>query len=74
VRDQPSSYGEVRTETLPAGGGPDRPSIRARGHPGLLGTNKRADPSVDGFGLLVRVGRATADGFEWFEVWESKEH
>ena len=35
---------------------------------------KRAGTSVDGFGLLVHVGRATADGFERFEVWESKEH
>jgi hypothetical protein len=35
---------------------------------------KRAGTSVDGYGLLVHVGRATADGFERFEVWESKEH
>jgi hypothetical protein len=28
--------------------------------------------SVDG--LLVHVGRATADGFETLEVWESEEH
>ncbi len=35
---------------------------------------KRAGTSVDDFGLLVHVGRATADGFERFEVWESKEH
>jgi hypothetical protein len=35
---------------------------------------KRADTPVDDFGLLVHVGRATADGFERFEVWESKEH
>jgi len=35
---------------------------------------KRAGTSVDGFGLVVHVGRATADGFERFEVWESKEH
>jgi hypothetical protein len=35
---------------------------------------KRAGTSVGGLGLLVHVGRATADGFERFEVWESKEH
>ena len=35
---------------------------------------KRAGTSLDGSGLLVHVGRATADGFERFEVWESKEH
>ena len=35
---------------------------------------KRAGTPVDDFGLLVHVGRATADGFERFEVWESKEH
>jgi hypothetical protein len=35
---------------------------------------KRAGSSIDGYGLLVHVGRATADGFEVFEVWESKEH
>jgi hypothetical protein len=37
---------------------------------------KRAGTSIaiDGFGLLVHVGRATADGFERFEVWESREH
>jgi hypothetical protein len=35
---------------------------------------ERAGTSVDGFGLLVHVARATADGFERFEVWESKEH
>jgi hypothetical protein len=35
---------------------------------------KRASTSLAGTGLLVHVGRATADGFERFEVWESKEH
>jgi hypothetical protein len=35
---------------------------------------KRAGTSIEGSGLLVHVGRATADGFERFEVWESKEH
>ena len=34
--------------------------------------NRRAGTSVDG--LLVHVGRATPDGFEVLEVWESKEH
>jgi hypothetical protein len=33
---------------------------------------KRAGTSVDG--LLVHVGRATTDGFQTLEVWESKEH
>jgi hypothetical protein len=33
---------------------------------------KRAGRSIDG--LLVHVGRATTDGFEVLEVWESKEH
>ena len=32
---------------------------------------KRAGTSLDG--LLVHVGRATPDGFEVLEVWESKE-
>jgi hypothetical protein len=25
-------------------------------------------------GLLVHIGRATTDGFQTMEVWESKEH
>ncbi len=33
---------------------------------------KRAGPSVDG--LLVHVGRATTDGFQIVQVWDSKEH
>jgi hypothetical protein len=33
---------------------------------------KRVGTSVDG--LLVHVGRATPDGFQVLEVWESKEH
>ena len=33
---------------------------------------RRAGTSVDG--LFVHVGRATTDGFEVLEVWESKEH
>jgi hypothetical protein len=32
---------------------------------------KRAGTSIDG--LLVHVGRATTDGFQTVEVWESKE-
>ena len=39
---------------------------------GLLAVMKRrSGSSVDG--LLVHVGRATPDGFEVLEVWESKE-
>ena len=33
---------------------------------------KRVGTSVDG--LLVHVGRATTDGFQTLDVWESKEH
>jgi hypothetical protein len=33
---------------------------------------KRVGLSVDG--LLVHVGRATSDGFQTLDVWESKEH
>jgi hypothetical protein len=33
---------------------------------------KRVGTSVDG--LLVHVGRATSDGFQTLDVWESKEH
>jgi hypothetical protein len=33
---------------------------------------RRAGTSVDG--LLVHIGRATADGFQTLEVWESEEH
>ena len=33
---------------------------------------KRAGPSVHG--LLVHSGRATTDGFQIVQVWESKEH
>jgi hypothetical protein len=33
---------------------------------------KRVGTSFDG--LLVHVGRATTDGFQTVEVWESKEH
>jgi hypothetical protein len=35
---------------------------------------KRASTSLAGTGLLVHVGRATTDGFELFQVFESKEH
>jgi hypothetical protein len=34
--------------------------------------HRRIGATVDG--LLVHVGRATADGFQTFEVWESEEH
>jgi hypothetical protein len=33
---------------------------------------KRAGPSVHG--LLVHIGRATSDGFQIVQVWESKQH
>jgi hypothetical protein len=33
---------------------------------------KRAGTSIDG--LLVHIGRATTDGFQTLEVWESKEY
>ena len=33
---------------------------------------RRVGASVDG--LLVHIGRATTDGFQTLEVWESKEH
>jgi hypothetical protein len=35
---------------------------------------KRIGTTVDGYGLLVHIGRATTDGFQTMEVWESKEH
>jgi hypothetical protein len=35
---------------------------------------KRADSSVTSVGLLVHIGRATTDGFQIVQVWESKEH
>ena len=57
-------YGVVTTVPAPV-------EMYDRMHAELI---KRAGTSVDGFGLLVHVGRATADGFERFEVWESKEH
>jgi hypothetical protein len=34
--------------------------------------HRRSKSAVDG--LLVHVGRATDDGFEVLEVWESREH
>jgi hypothetical protein len=34
--------------------------------------HRRVGPSVEG--LLVHVGRATTDGFQTVEVWQSKEH
>jgi hypothetical protein len=33
---------------------------------------KRVGMSIDGF--LLHIGRATTDGFQVLEVWESKEH
>ncbi len=41
-------------------------------HAEMLKMQRRTGTSVEG--LLVHVGRATTDGFEVFEVWESKEH
>ena len=57
-------YGVVTTVPAPV-------EMYDRMHAELI---QRAGTSVDGYGLLVHVGRATADGFERFEVWESKEH
>ena len=57
-------YGVVTTVPAPV-------EMYDRMHAELI---KRAGTSVDDSGLLVHVGRATADGFERFEVWESKEH
>ena len=41
-------------------------------HAEMLKMKRAAGTAVDG--LLVHVGRATSDGFEVLEVWESKEH
>ena len=41
-------------------------------HAEMLKMEGRTGASVDG--CLVHVGRATPDGFEVLEVWESKEH
>jgi len=57
-------YGVVTTVPAPV-------EVYDRMHAELV---KRAGASLDGTGLLVHVGRATADGFERFEVWESKDH
>jgi hypothetical protein len=57
-------YGIVTTVPAPV-------EVYDRMHAELV---KRAGTSLDGTGLLVHVGRATADGFERFEVWESKDH
>jgi hypothetical protein len=57
-------YGVVTTVQAPV-------EMYDRMHAELI---KRAGTSVDDSGLMVHVGRATADGFERFEVWESKEH
>jgi hypothetical protein len=57
-------YGVVTTVLAPV-------EMYDRMHAELI---ERAATSLEGSGLLVHVGRATADGFERFEVWESKEH
>ena len=57
-------YGVVTTVPAPV-------EVYDRMHAELV---RRAGTSLDGTGLLVHVGRATADGFERFEVWESKDH
>ena len=57
-------YGVVTTVPAPV-------EVYDRMHAELI---KRAGRSLEGSGLLVHVGRATADGFERFEVWESKDH
>ena len=57
-------YGVVTTVPAPV-------EMYDRMHAELI---KRAGTSVDDFSLLVHVGRATADGFELFQVFESKEH
>ena len=41
-------------------------------HAEMLKRKRRSGASVDG--CLVHVARATPDGFEVLEVWESKEH
>ena len=57
-------YGVVTTVPAPV-------EMYDRMHAELI---KQAGTSVEGMGLLVHVGRATADGFERFEVWESEDH
>ena len=57
-------YGVVTTVPAPV-------EIYDRMHAELI---KRASSFVGDLGLLVHVGRATADGFELFQVFESKEH
>jgi hypothetical protein len=57
-------YGVVTTVPAPV-------EIYDRMHAELI---KRAGSYVGDLGLLVHVGRATADGFEMFQVFESKEH
>jgi hypothetical protein len=58
-------YGVVTTVPVPV-------EVYDRMHAELI--KQAAGTSLDGTGLLVHVGRATADGFERFEVWESKDH
>ena len=57
-------YGVVTTVPAPV-------EIYDRMHAELI---KRASSFVGDLGLLVHVGRATADGFQLFQVYESKEH
>lgn len=35
---------------------------------------ERAGGSLEGFGLIVHVGRPSNGGYETFEVWESQDH
>jgi hypothetical protein len=58
-------YGVVTTVPAPV-------EVYDRMHAELI--KQAAGTSLDGTGLLVHVGRATADGFELFQVFESKEH
>ena len=58
-------YGVVTTVTAPV-------EVYDRMHAELV--KQAAGTSLDDAGLLLHVGRATADGFERFEVWESKDH
>jgi hypothetical protein len=55
-------YGVITTVSAPV-------EVYERMHAEMV---KRVGTSVDG--LLVHVGRATTDGFQTLEVWESKEH
>jgi hypothetical protein len=56
-------YGVITTVPAPV-------EMYDRMHAELL---KRIGTTVDGYGLLVHIGRATTDGFQVIGVWESKE-